>query len=182
MKNHYLLRIALGLALLLVAPQLWAQDYSFYLFPSNDISGPPGSTIGWGYYIVNSNPTDWLAPENLSSDPFEYGTANNIFDFPDIAPSSYAIEGFDPIAQTGLYELTWYNSAPVDFANYGTFVLSADWYSGDPGNGGIDLGPAGDEYALYTASVTAVVPEPAILALLLTGLIGIGALRKSITA
>jgi hypothetical protein len=185
MKNYYLLRIALGLALLLAAPQLWAQDtYTFTLLPPNgNVFGPPGSTVGWGYTIINNSDTYWLVTSGLNADTFLDGTPNPIFDFPDLAPDATDTVPFDPSAITpGLYELTWDPTAPVDFVNSGNFDLSAQWYSGDPLNGGQFVSNALDEFQPYSATVTVAVPEPAILALLLTGLIGIGALRKSITA
>jgi hypothetical protein len=178
MKKHGLLTIALGLACLLAAPQLWADSFSFTLVPgSGNVSGAPGSTVGWGYSITNDSSTYWLVTTDLNADPFLNGTPNLIFDFPDLAPGATATEPFDPIAPAGLYELTWDNSAPPGFANSGTFDVSAEWWNGDPLNGGSYVTDAPNEGQAYSATVTAT-PEPAIIALLLTGLVGMGALRK----
>jgi hypothetical protein len=79
-------------ALLAIAPALRADTVSFATEPMDgSISGPPGSTIGWGYMIFNDSMTMWFEPTNLSADVFTNGTPLNIFDFPILAPMT----GFD---------------------------------------------------------------------------------------
>jgi hypothetical protein len=151
--------IALGLTTL---PSAWADSYTFSVIPpSGDITGPPGSTIGWGYSIDNLSTNDWLVTTALNADPFLNVTPNSLFDFPDLPPLTTATEAFDPIGGTGLYELTWDSTAPIGFTNLGVFTLSADFYSGDPTAGGSFVGSAPDTTAGYSATV--VTPEPSTL-------------------
>ena len=138
----------------------------FDLIPSSgDVAGLPGSTVGWGYSITNESTTDWLLTTNLVSDSFLYGAATSLFDFPEVAPGATVTESFDPINGIGLYELTWDPGAPAGFVNSGNFVLSAQWYDGDPFNGGTYIADALDTNAAYSATVSASgpsgTPEPA---------------------
>lgn len=116
----------------------------------------------------------------INSDIFANGTPFALFDFPAIAPFSTVTEAF--VADTsGLYQLTWNNNAPVGLSNAGVFVLSADFYNGDPLAGGVFLSTSNDTFAAYSATVvntTAVVPEPSIFALLSLGLVSIGWFKR----
>lgn len=162
----------------LVSVPVLADDIALTLLPlSGDIAGPAGSTIGWGYTLTN-NTALWIQPTAVSSDAFLNGTPNLIFDFPAVAPGSFATLDFSLVANLlctapprGLYSLTWDPTAPVGFVTSGTFVVSSDFYDGDPNNGGNDLGPAPDASAAYSATVTgSAVPEPTSLLLLVSGL------------
>jgi len=56
----------------------------------------------------------------MVSDSFLYGTANLLFDFPEVAPGQTVMESFDPVGLTGLYEDVLNASAPggsVDSGN-----------------------------------------------------------------
>src|SRR5262249_62104 len=131
-----------------------ADLYTFALLPNDgDVSGIAGSTVGWGYSITNESTTDWLVTTDLNADLFLFGTPDLIFDFPDLAPLATVSAPFDPNSGVGLYEFTWDPAAPPDFANFGTFTLSAEWWNGDPLNGGHFLSAASDENAPYFASV-----------------------------
>ena len=169
------------LVLLLVCPVVRADSWTFTLVPMDgSISGPAGSTIGWGYTITNDSSTDWLVPSNLSADLFQNGTGDgSYFDFPVIAPGGTATMAFDATAFTGLYGLTWDAGAPDGFTNTGTFILSAEFWDGDPFAGGSFLMDAPDESAAYSATVTSStnVPEPSATLLAAVGLAAV-ALRK----
>ncbi|HEY3825271.1 MAG TPA: thioredoxin domain-containing protein [Bryobacteraceae bacterium] len=154
-----------------------ADVYDFNLIPADgNVSGPAGSTVGWGYSITNDSATDWLLTINLNSDSFANGAASSLFDFPEVAPGATVTETFDPINSIGLFELTWDPDAPSSFINSGNFVLSAQWYDGDPFDGGNFIADAPDTNAGYSATVSSsVTPEPvlfpvivAVLAALLT--------------
>jgi hypothetical protein len=151
--------------------------FTFDLIPvSGDLAGPAGSTVGWGYSITNESPTDWLLTINLNSDSFLDGTANLLFDFPEVAPEATVTELFDPINSIGLYELTWDPDAPTGFVNSGNFVLSAQWYDGDPFNGGNYIADAPDTNAAYSATVSpSGAPEPATLFPISVGMVLLGA-------
>jgi hypothetical protein len=153
--------VAAGSAFLINLPHLTADTYSFNLIPpSGNISGPPGSTVGWGYSLDNESGTDWLVTSDLQAGSFLDGSPNPLFDFPDLGPGESETVPFDPVAGAGLFELTWDGSAAVGFTNVGTFELDAQWWSGDPLNGGTFIADALATDINYSAVVTSPVPEP----------------------
>jgi hypothetical protein len=77
------------------------------------------------------------------------GATTLLFDFPDITPGASVSIPFDGGAAAGLYRLVWHASAPVGFANFGVFRLSAEWWSGDPLNGGVFVDNAADISQLF---------------------------------
>jgi hypothetical protein len=179
-RRHFSILLALGLTILCVTASAFADDTTLTLIPaSGDVSGPPGSTVGWGYTITN-NTAEWIQTMNVSAHPFQNGTPNLIFDFPAVAPDGSVTLDFSLVATPscvsppcGLYELTWDSGAPKAFTNSGTFTVSSDFFSGNPSTpGSVDLGPAPDASAAYSATVssTGVSPEPSSLLLLVSGL------------
>jgi len=156
------------------------QDWSFDLLPTGgNVSGPAGSTVGWGYKITNSDTNNWLFVWGLSADPFLNGTPASLFDYPSVAPGTEVTLPYDKVNGLGLYQLTWDGTATIGFTNSGTFILSADWYDGDPSGNGTWIGAAQDKSAAYTATVTsAAVPEPSTWLLLVTGLAGVIAVKS----
>lgn len=151
----------------------------FTLIPeSGDVSGPAGSTVGWGYSITNESTTDWLLTTNMQSDSFLYGTPNLLFDFPEVAPGQTVTEDFDPVALTGVYEDVLDASASPGSVDSGNFVLSAQWYDGDPFNGGNYIADAPDTNAAYSATVIgSSTPEPGSFLLISGGLALLGITR-----
>jgi PEP-CTERM motif len=174
--------VLIAVALLLSTVAL-ADDIALTLLPiSGDVSGPPGSTVGWGYTITN-NTALWIQAMAVSADAFLNGTPNLIFDFPAIAPGSFVTLDFSlvmtgscALPPCGLYELTWDTTAPIGFVNSGTFIVSSDFYSCDPNMPGcFDLGAAPDASATYSATVTGTgTPEPSSLILMASGFAGLG--------
>src|ERR1035441_834745 len=117
----------------------------FTLLPSDgNVSGAPGSLVGWGYALTNTDSSNWFMATNLNSDSFSNGTPTPLFDFPILAPGAVATEAFDSVNSVGLYELQWDSSAPVGFVNSGDFTLSGEWWDGDPFNGGSFIADAPD--------------------------------------
>ena len=148
--------------------------------PDGIVSGPAGTTIGWGYTLTNPSETDWLVPTAVSADLFELATPNAaVFDFvlTALAPGATRIVPYEA-GISGLYELTWDENAPVGFGNSGIFIISAEWWSGDPEVDGVLLPQlAIDQSAAYLASVAPpptppvnTVPEPSGMTLLAVGL------------
>lgn len=139
--------------------------YAFSTIPSSGaISGPAGSTIGWGYSITNDSTVDWLVTTGLNAGLFLNGTPDaSLFDFPAIPPGGTATEIFSSTSNTGLYALTWDATAPSGFTNPDVFTISAEWWTGDPVGSGTFVQAATDENSPYSATVSnsTVTPEPA---------------------
>jgi len=163
----------------------FAGSFSFTLIPiSGDISGPAGSTIGWGYTLTNDTAL-WIQPMGVSAGAFLNGTPNLIFDFPAVGPNSFVTLDFSLVPTgscasppCGFYELTWDNGAPLGFQNNGTFTIMSDYYSCDPSQPGCnDLGSAPDASADYSATVSgSPIPEPSTVSVLISGLVGLSVL------
>lgn len=138
-----------------------AASFTFSLLPENgQVAGPPDSAVGWGYSITNPSPTDWLVTSGLNADSFLFGTPTALFDFPDVAPAHTITVPYVAGTPAGLYEFTWDAAAPHDFTNFGRFTLSAEWWSGNPFNGGTFIQFAPDVTQRYSATVTEPIPEP----------------------
>jgi hypothetical protein len=160
-----------GVLLFLAGPV--SADIVFTTIPADgNVSGAPGSLVGWGYSITNTDPSDWFLSTDLNSDSFSNGTPTLLFDFPEVAPGATVTEAFDPMNSIGLFELQWDPSAPIGTVNSGNFVLSGELWDGDPFNGGTFIADALDTSATYTATVTGSggSPEPGSFPLLVSGL------------
>jgi hypothetical protein len=168
-------------AILLSAIQAMAADvYTFSPLGPENVSGPGGvpTLTGWGYTLQNQSSSDWLVTSNLTAEAFLHATPQLLFDFPDLAPGATVTALYNPVppgAETGLYQILWDQNVPAGFVNSGTFTLSAQWWSGDPLNGGTLIRTAPDTSQPYSATLT---PEPATIALialplLLSGVIGV---------
>jgi hypothetical protein len=146
-------------------PAARADSWTISLLTGGDISGAPGSTIGWGFTITNQSDST-LFLDSLSADVFQFATPNAaIFGLPMVDPNSTLTIDYVP-GTDGLYELTWDAAAPIGFVNSGTFLLTAEWCDATGCAG------APDQSVAYSATVTAPVgvPEPASLLLLAAGL------------
>jgi len=178
-RRHLSILLAFGLIVLFVTASAFADDITLTLIPANgNVSEHPGSTVGWGYTITN-NTAEWIQTTNVSADSFQHGTPDaTIFDFPAVAPDGSVTLGFSLVATAscafppcGFYEVTWDSAAPIGFVNNGTFTMSSDFYSAQPGTpGAMNLGPAPNASAAYSATVNGVVPETSSLFLLISGL------------
>lgn len=156
-------------------------DWSFSLLPGEEISGPPGSTIGWGYRITNLETSEYLVPVALDADLFQHATPLNIFDFPIVAPGQTVSVQYNVSIPLGFYQLTWDTDAPLGFVNSGIFTLTADWYDANPLAGGNPVEFNSIRTAPYRAVVgNAIVPEPSsfLMATSAVGLLGIASFRR----
>lgn len=179
-KNHLaLLILGACLALLEISVAVATPVWSFSVLPAGgDISGPAGSTIGWGYTISNPDSVNSLSLTGLVADPFSNGTPDgSLFDYPIVAPNSTVTVPYNGSTGAGLYALTWDATAPAGFVNSGTFVLSADWLDA----GGNYLETATEQSATYSATVSAV-PAPAAIWLFGSGLLALlGRAQRKVT-
>lgn len=177
--------LELTAALLICTKALPADSFQFSLIPENgSVAGSAGTSVGWGYSITNQSSADWLLTTDLTSDPFLHATPTLLFDFPTIAPGQTVTEPFNASTATGLYEITWDSGAPDGFVNTGNFVLSAQWWDGDPLSGGTEIAAAPDASAAYSATASAVVnnaPEPSAWLLAGSGLIVLMRMRSKKT-
>ena len=159
-----LLTCLLGLAGVTSGATMWSAS----LIPSSgSIFAPPGQKAGWGYSISNHDMAQWLVPFNLDADTFEHGSANSLFLFPAVAPGSTITVPWDGVS--GLYELHWDADAPLGFVNLGVFVISADFYTGDPASGGVFSSVGGQEGLAYSIEASGI-PEPGTAAFVISSM------------
>ena len=126
-----------------------ADTFDFNLVPTSGIiSGSPGSTVGWGYTIVNNSTSDWLVTTALSAGTFSNGLPQSLFDFPVVAPLSTVTQQFNMDTGNGLFQISWDISAVVGSQNSGSFGLSAEWWNGNPSAGGSSIANALDAGAV----------------------------------
>jgi hypothetical protein len=165
-------------ALILSAVQVMAADvYDFSILPtSGAIEGLPGSTIGWGYSLHNESTSLWLVTTGVNTGVFAKSTPSLLFDFPDIAPGQTVTVPFNAASSSGLEEVTWDTSAQAGFTNVGNFILTAEWWTGDPLAGGSFQSSAPNGNQSYSAAVAT--PEPATLVLIALPLFAVGLLRR----
>ncbi len=178
-RNVFLFQVTLGALFLAGAASVRADSFTFTLEPDpGDVSGPAGSTVGWGYSITNDSSTDYLTLTGVDSDLFlaTDGTPDaSIFDFPVLAPLQTITEDYDPIAFVGLFQFTWNSGLPVGTTETGNFTVYAQFCDS------ADLSNCGDtvsESAAYTATVSpsgaVATPEPSTILLLSTALFALG--------
>ena len=140
-------------------PAVATDIYTFTVPDSVTVSSPAGLVTGWGYSLHNESSSLWLVTTDLSTGPFQHATPDLIFDFPDLAPGATVTVPYDPLTPAGLYQIVWDTNAPPGFVNSGIFNLTAEWWNGDPLNGGSLVSSAPSASVPYSASPIAV-PEP----------------------
>jgi hypothetical protein len=162
-----------------------------HLLPGTAISGPAGSTVGWGYTITNNTP-NWVETLNLTADVFSDGSPLSIFDFPVVGPMSFVslpysqvISGTCTTPDCGLYEFAWDPGVATGTMNSGTFTINSEYFSSDPltDPAAIDLGEAPNVTAAYSVAVSDAspgpVPEPSTFILLITAMGVFSAVRTT---
>lgn len=161
--------LSLGLALAASGAALAAPLISFLATPAH-VGGVAGSTVGWGYQITNHS-SDYFVASALNADSFQWGSPLSLFDFPVLAPGATVSQNFSANL-AGLFQLSWDALAPEGSSNSGLFMLSGDFFSGDPLAGGQFIAAAPDAVASYSATLQpgSQIPEPGALLLSLTAL------------
>ncbi len=170
------MKLFFAAALLFAAVPAWtAETYTFNVLPVDGrITGSPGETVGWGYSIENQSSSFWLVTTGVAPGSFQFGTPDLIFDFPILAPATTATAPFNAAALTGLLALTWDASAPRGTVESGNFLLSAEWWNGDPLAGGQLAFAASSQSQPYQATVA---PEPGTVTLMTSALLLVGVSR-----
>jgi hypothetical protein len=132
--------------------------------PDGSIAGSPGSTIGWGYSLSNSDPNFWYLPTSISLPSFSIGTPTVLFDYPAVGPMDTVTETYN--GTLGLLQLTINANAAIGSSNSGPVVLYGEYWTGDPytdPTAAFDA-DAPDLTASITGTVSAVAttPEPSL--------------------
>jgi hypothetical protein len=173
-------RIVHLLALLVCMQGAWAHPlWSAATMPaSGHIAGEAGTTIGWGYQIGNEDTARWLVLSGISADVFEHASPLALFDLPILAPGASVAQAFDGVH--GLYGLSWDSDTPDNFVNTGMFVLTAQWWDGDPLGGGALAGDAESLNLPYSALAAPAqpVPEPGAPLLMAAGMAALLTARR----
>jgi hypothetical protein len=158
------------------------QSPTLALTPSPDLSGGPGSAVGWGFTIVNntSNYLEFsssqfcldpvlLTPALSCTSPLT-GVFNDIIvaNDPIIGPYSSLSEDFDPIGFTsgiGYFDID--PNATYLWSDVGQVVLIYDGYDQDPNSGSatqlLFSVPLAADASVTVTEAEAAVPEPATL-------------------
>jgi hypothetical protein len=182
-RSLYLISLTLGL-LLAATTGARADSVSFKTDPDpGDVSGPAGSTVGWGYTITNNSATDYLDISDIDSDLFAATDGfpdASIFNFPNLAPGQSITQAYDPTDGLGLFQFTWNAGVAAgtmetgNFTLYGAFCDPSDQFCVDDG----DVKGSALATAAYSATVspssTTPASEPSSFLLLLSGLCSIG--------
>src|SRR5579863_7483192 len=123
--RRYFFGVCLALGLPLTTWPSRADSLTFTVIPPN-VSGPAGTTVGWGFSITNTSSSDYLDISGIDSDLFASanGTPDaSIFPFPNLAPGQTATQLYDPVDNLGLFQFTWNSGLPVATTESGQFRL-----------------------------------------------------------
>src|SRR5580658_6724070 len=180
-----LLAAILAVSLILAAPPVRADGDSltFTLIPA-DVSGPAGTTVGWGFTITNtSTTTDYLDISGIDSDLFAStnGTPDaSIFLFPNLAPAQSVTQVYDPLDGLGLFQFTWNSGVAVGTMETGQFRLlgafcdpTIDQFCAEDDSVTSTVLATGMYSATVTGSSGAPISEPSASLLLISGLLGV---------
>jgi hypothetical protein len=184
------------LGLLLMSLAATADDISLTLTPSGAVSGPPGSTVGWGFSITNNDTLFLVAINSFfcqtatvpPEDPAFTGCTQTLGTYTDligsnatvVAPGDTANESFDGVNGFGEYTI----NDPASGVDSGSLVLWFNFWTANPftdstaTTDGVTNEVFSDAASVTVTAVTSAVPEPGTL-LLLGSCIAMIAARRS---
>ncbi|HKM89149.1 MAG TPA: PEP-CTERM sorting domain-containing protein [Candidatus Acidoferrales bacterium] len=180
--RRYLYWVSLALGVLLATPAAWADSLTFTVLPT-DVSGPAGTTVGWGFSITNNSTTDYLDISGIDSDLFAAadGTPDaSIFLFPNLAPGQTMTQVYDPVDDLGLFQFTWNTGLTTGTTETGVFTLNGafcplvDQFCVEDGSVTSTALATGAYSATVSPSGGVITPEPSAALLLGTGLFVLG--------
>ena len=184
---RYLPWVALALDLLFTTQAATADSLIFTVTPT-DVSGPAGTTVGWGFSITNTSSTDFLDISGIDSDLFlaTDGTPDaSIFPFPNLAPAQSVTQLYDLVGGLGIFQFTWNLGLATGTTETGQFRLfgafcdpTADQFCAEDGSVTSTLVAAGDYTATVVPASGTPVSEPSSILLLLSALCTIGSWNR----
>jgi len=179
----YLYVIFVAAVLTFAALGARADSLTFVLIPP-DVSGPAGTTVGWGFSITNDSSTDYLDLSGIDSDLF--ASVNgipdaSIFPFPNLAPGETATEIYDPAAGLGLFQFTWNLGVATGTTETGKFRLlgafcdpTVNQFCAEDGSATSTVLASAEYSATVAPPSGTLIPEPSTLVFLLSGLLAMG--------
>ena len=181
---RYLCWIVLALGILFTARAARAQSDSvtFTVLPP-DVSGPAGTTVGWGYSIANNSTTNYLDINYIDSTVFTNGISDSspfLFSYSTLAPGATETQLYDPVNNLGLFQFTWNVGVATGTTDAGIFGLTGAFCNPSDILCATDLSVPNTVLATgdYTATVIPAsgtpVFEPSSVLLLVSGLCAIG--------
>ncbi len=171
--------VSLTLGVLLAAQAARADSLTFTVLPT-DVSGPAGTTVGWGFSITNNSATNYLDISGIDSGLFlaTDGTPDaSVFVFPNLAPGQTMTQVYDPVDGLGLFQFTWNAGLTTGTMETGVFTLYGafcdpltDQYCAEDGSVASTALATGDYSATVSPLGGVITPEPSAALLLGTGL------------
>jgi hypothetical protein len=146
---------------------------------SGNVAGPPGSVVGWGFTLMNPDPTDWVL---LTGSSFTGSQVQGTYvDYLSLGSSPLYIAGPAPESSTvtqawnsssqlGVGEFDINPTAAPGFIN-GNIVVHYSEFSQDPNDPNFDPDTSTviADATLSSPVSTDVVPEPGTLSLIFAG-------------
>jgi hypothetical protein len=187
--KSYLWWGSLALGLVLTTRPIRADSLTFTVIPA-DVSGPAGTTVGWGFSITNTSTSDYLDISGIDSDLFASanGTPDaSIFPFPNLAPGQTVTQLYDPLDNLGLFQFTWNSGLPAGTTESGEFRLmgafcdpTVDRFCAEDGSAASIMLASGGYSATVSSSGPVTTPEPSSVGPLLAGIGLVFMMRKRI--
>lgn len=152
-----------------LAATVASADVTLMPLPGTTIDGVPGSTIGWGYEIINTT-ADWYVPESLSLPSIlsTDGTLTTLFDYPAVGPGDTVSESYNGVQ--GLLALTLSGSlSPGVTVTLNNVLLGGEFFAENPFTdpSATDLGAAPNVTAppivVNVVSSVTTIPEPSMM-------------------